>query len=104
MKKEEILQEIERLQEVLAFVSLYEGNQANFEDAYRLLIAERELYPDHTTIYGNNLRQSDEKEARHYKAVRDEGGKSAIISYDSFISNFFMDVSNEIGRLNLEVR
>lgn len=103
MKKHEILKEIERLQEVLAFINLYEGNRANFEDAYNLLKSERVLYPDHSTAYGNDLRQSDEKQAWHYKQFRERGGQSAINSYDDFINNFSTDVSREITRLKLEL-
>lgn len=102
MNKQDILKEVERLQEVLAFINLYEGNRANFEDAYRLLKSERVLYPDHSTEYGNDIRQSDEKQAWHYMQVREKGGQTADISYDDFINNFSSDVSSEIFRLKQE--
>lgn len=102
MEKQRILKEIERLQEVLAFIRLYEGNRANFEDAYRLLKSERTLYPDHTTSYGNDIRQSDKKQAWHYMQVREGGGETAEISYNQFIEAFTIDVSSEITGLELK--
>lgn len=96
--------EIERLKETLAFIDLYSDNPLNFNDAYRLLQSERKLYPDHTTIYGNNLRQTDEKEAKHYKSYANGKEPQRSYSYDDFINNFYSDVSDAIGRLKLEIK
>lgn len=94
--------EIERLNEVYAFINLYADNPLNFRDAYRLLQSERKLYPDHTTNYGNNLRQTDEKQASHYKSYMNKAEPQRSYSYDDFISDFRSDVSSEITNLKLK--
>ncbi|HYG15311.1 MAG TPA: hypothetical protein VEC12_06110 [Bacteroidia bacterium] len=91
--------EFTRLSRIKGLINLYYDNPFNFTDVHRLLIGEREIYPDHTTYYGNDLRLTSKMADGLANQIK-SGGNISESEYNDFLSHFMKDIEDELTRLN----
>jgi hypothetical protein len=95
---------IERLKEVLSIIDLHRHDESSFGELYDLLKKEYFLEgrDDGKGIYQNNLRQTIQKQAANYIAVKKRRPKKGAPSeYSEFVSNFRTDVFHELPLVGL---
>lgn len=93
--------EIEQLKKVLFKINDNEYNESAFDVLYELLKNEHaRTNESDTTGYKSNLRQTINKQAKSYIAMRRKRPvKGSPSDYSSFISNFRQDVTEALYRL-----